>query len=131
MKADTHLWRQVHPTFIQDDQITSQVFAPTPKDQGKLSVYDGDQISAEDSWSHFTAPKNDKPAYRSIGVVSVTVGECEANSTLVTPDPTAFEEHVLIDFGELTKPMQKTVAKELSRLARVRGWMYQPPASPI
>ena len=129
MNAETHLWRQVHPDFIRKNQLTSQVFTPTPKDEGKLSVYDSDQISAKDSWKHYSTPRPGKASYRSVGVVAVTVEECEVPETLVFPDPDRFQEHVLIDFSELPKSKHKTVAKELSRIARDRGWMYQPPAS--
>ena len=52
MNNETLLLRQIHPSFIQAGHITSQAFRPTPKDQNKLSVYDGDQISAEDAWQH-------------------------------------------------------------------------------
>ena len=127
MNAETYLWRQVHPSFIRQNQVTSQVFTPTPKDKGKLSVYDGDQINAKDSWIHFTTPKPGNSAYGSVGVVAVTVGECEAYNTVVAPDSGTFQEHVLIDFTELPKSKHKTVAKELSKIARERGWMYQPP----
>ena len=131
MNADTYLWRQVHPHFVREDQITSQVFTPTPKDKGKLSVYDGDQISAKGSWIHFVTPRIGKPAYASAGVMAVTVGECQANETLVIPDPETFQEHVLVDFSEMSRPKQKTVAKELSKLARERGWQYHPPDSSL
>ena len=32
------LYRQVHPTCIEDGVPSSQVFAPTRKDKGKLSI---------------------------------------------------------------------------------------------
>lgn len=130
MNAETYLWRQVHPSFVRQDQVTSQVFTPTPKDEGKLSVYDGDQISAKDSWMHYTSPKPGRPPFTSIGVVAVTVQECEFQETLVVPDPDAFQEHVLIDFTELPRSKHKTVAKELSKIARERGWKYKPTGLP-
>jgi hypothetical protein len=51
---ETVLFRQIHPIFVQNDRVTSQAFRPTQKDEGKLSVYDGDMISSEDSWKHHT-----------------------------------------------------------------------------
>jgi len=39
MTENTLLLRQVHPSFVQDGKITSQVFRPTPKDENKLSMY--------------------------------------------------------------------------------------------
>ncbi len=53
MTEKTLLLRQIHPLFIQEGRVTSQAFRPTPKDQKKLSVYDGDLITAERSWVHF------------------------------------------------------------------------------
>ena len=47
MNNSTNLFRQISPTFIKDGQVTSQAFTPTRKDEKKLSVYDGDQFSAE------------------------------------------------------------------------------------
>ena len=49
MTGATLLLRQIHPSFIQAGFVTSQAFRPTPKDQSKFSVYDGDLISSEDS----------------------------------------------------------------------------------
>ena len=54
MNSDTLLYRQVHPSWIEDDFPTSQAFTPTPKDELRLSVYDGDEISAASSWEHYT-----------------------------------------------------------------------------
>ena len=42
MTDETLLLRQVHPSFLQDGVVSSQVFRPTPKDECKLSAYDGD-----------------------------------------------------------------------------------------
>jgi hypothetical protein len=67
MTGTTLLLRQVHPSFVQAGRVTSQAFRPTPKDESLLSVYDGDQITAENSWSHFTSQNN----CRSVGVMAV------------------------------------------------------------
>lgn len=125
MNNETLLLRQINPHWLNNDRVTSQAFSPTPKDAGRLSVYDGDQISAEASWCHFTLK------YRSIGVMAVTVSECEGHGTQATPDPeVGFEEHVIIDFTELTHSESRAVGKTLARLANERGWQYLPsPAS--
>jgi hypothetical protein len=60
MQNSTLLHRQVHPAWVQDNQlsaqvfeteianiqtgITSQVFSPTPKDDNQLSVYNGENL---------------------------------------------------------------------------------------
>ncbi|OQC41352.1 MAG: hypothetical protein BWX66_00754 [Deltaproteobacteria bacterium ADurb.Bin058] len=45
MNVHTLLLRQIHPDFIQNQRVSSQAFRPTPKDERKLSVYDGDLIT--------------------------------------------------------------------------------------
>lgn len=68
MNLETLLLRQINPSFIQNGRVTSQAFRPTPKDENKLSVYDGDQITPEDSWRHFTL----NPLCSSAGVMAVS-----------------------------------------------------------
>jgi len=46
MTDETLVHRQIHPSFVQAGFPTSQAFRPTPKDESKLSVYDGDMITA-------------------------------------------------------------------------------------
>lgn len=72
MNDNTLLFRHVHPNWIQDGRVTSQVFRPTPKDESLLSVYDGDLIPAEDAWKHFTGTLN----FSAAGTLAVTVFEC-------------------------------------------------------
>ncbi len=71
MNDGTLLLRQVHPTFVQQGRMTSQVFKPTTKDNNELSVYDGDQITADAAWRHYT----EKLHLSSTGVVAVAVAE--------------------------------------------------------
>jgi len=54
MKKETLLMRQVHPNFMDGGTPTSVAFRPFPNDRGKLSVYDGDLISPEGSFIHWT-----------------------------------------------------------------------------
>ena len=122
MNEQTLLLRQIHPTFVQAGRITSQAFRPTPKDENKLSVYDGDQITAEASWQHFTA----SPDCSSAGVMAVTNGQCIALVLGVIPDGQHFPEHVSIDYSAFTKNEIEKKAKVLKGHAEVRGWLYQP-----
>jgi len=121
MNADTLLHRQVHPSWAQQDRVTSQVFRPTPKDEKRLSVYDGDQITAEAAWNHYT---NDL-GHVSAGVLAVTVAECVTQQLPVVPDPAPFPEHVLIDFTGLAESEIKQKAKHLRGAAQRRGWQYR------
>ena len=121
MTDDTLLLRQVNPAWIQDGRITSQVFRPTPKDSKRLSVYDGDQISAEDAWSHYVKELGNA----SVGIVAVTVAECEEQDLPVAPDPAPFPEHVVIKFDDYTNSQIRTKAKLLTQAAEERGWQYR------
>ena len=118
----TLLLRQIHPSFMQAGRITSQVFRPTPKDENKLSVYDGDQITAEASWAHFTST----PDCRSAGVMAVSKGQCVELALGVIADGVPFPEHASIDYSSFTKSETEKKAKVLKGCAEARGWLYQP-----
>jgi len=118
----TILHRQVSPGFLVKSRVTSQVFRPTPKDNGKLSVADGDQISAVDSWKHFTTELE----FDSVGVLSVAFSECQATGLGVAQDPPP-PWHFGVDFCKCTSRSQiEKAAKTLLRFAEDRGWQYQP-----
>ena len=122
MNSDTLLYRQVHPSWIEDDFPTSQAFTPTPKDELRLSVYDGDEISAASSWEHYTGQ-----GLLSSGVVAVTVEECESLGLRVIPDPRpGSPHHVLIDFTGLSGGQRKRRAQRLTAAAEAHDWQYRP-----
>ncbi len=54
MNEKTILYRQVHESFLEGDLPTSQAFRPSNREGYKLSVYDGDMISAELALRHYT-----------------------------------------------------------------------------
>ena len=121
MNGNTVLLRQVHPSFIQKGRVTSQAFRPTPKDEHKLSTYDGDQIQPWPAFQHYTEVLR----FESVGVLGVTVTECGDLKLAVTPDPKPFPEHVVIDFSEFDKRAVESKAKSLRDKALPRGWLYQ------
>ena len=125
MNDETLLLRQVNPAWVQEGHITSQAFRPTPKDKKQLSVYDGNLITAENAWRHFTHTLG----HSSIGVMAVTVSECEGQELTVRPDPEPFPEHAVIDFGEFAENQIKTKAKHLKVAAELRGWLFNPTGS--
>lgn len=115
-------YRQIHPSWIKDDAISSQAFKPTPKDENKLSVYDGKQFSAKDSFDHFT----DK-GLQSAGVLGVTNDEFNSENLNCLPDDSAFKGHVLVDYSSCTSKGQiEKKAKKIRDIAQERSWMYQP-----
>jgi hypothetical protein len=126
MNSDTLLHRQVHPDFVQQSDVSSQVFEassaafkPTPKDENKLSVYNGEKFTAKAAFDHFTTQ------YASRGVLSVTVNECTTIGLNAAEDNNPFDGHAYIDFSSCTSENQKKVkAKQLKKFAMDRGWSY-------
>jgi hypothetical protein len=121
LNGDTLLHRQVNPSWVQQGRITSQVFKPTPKDNRRLSVYDGDQMTALQAWSHYTT----ELGFASVGVVAVTVAECEALGLTAEPDPEAFPAHAVINFDTCTPSQIEKKAKRLKAVGEARGWLHK------
>lgn len=133
MTPDTLLFRQVNPSWVRSGRVTSQAFTPTKKDKKRLSVYDGDKITAEDAWKHYVRELE----LVSIGVLAVTVAECDSQTLPVEPDPDRFPAHAVIKFDNnsnaqierkakhLSNAQTERKAKHLKRLAETRGWQYQ------
>ncbi len=121
MNSDTVLLRQIHPSFVQQGRVTSQAFRPTPKDEHKLSMYDGDQISAERSYRHHT----ESIGFASVDVLGVTVAECKDLELAVVPDPEPFPEHVFIDYSAFDKNVVEKKAKLLKAQTESHGWLFR------
>jgi len=121
MNNDTHLLRQIHPSFVQNGKVTSQAFHPTPKDENKLSAYDGDQITCEESWKHYVNDLN----LQSVGTQVILYEECTVKDLTVIPDSGTFKEHVLIDFTGLSNGQKKSKSKFLRNAAEKRAWCYE------
>lgn len=123
MQPVTLLHRQVHPNFcMEDGHIMSLAFRPFPKDVGLLSVYDGSQISAEDSFNHYTASLG----FASAGVWAISVGECSTIELPTRPDvKPGFPQHAVIDFTGLPKKQVDTKAKLLAAKAETRGCLFR------
>jgi hypothetical protein len=132
MKEDTLLHRQIHPSWVQNDIISSQAFltenniaslsfTPSEKDNNKLSVYNGEKFSAEESFLHFTAN------YKSTGVLSVTIAEVNTIGELnVEEDNDPFEGHTVIDYSTVSSLTQvRKKAKKLKNIAVERGWTHK------
>lgn len=120
MNSETILIRQIHPSFIQDGRVGSNAYCPTSKDEGKLSLYDGDKIDAEASWQHYTGDLG----HDSVGAYGISVGECESLDLPAREDPEPFPEHVVIDFTSHGSAIKKK-GKKLRKPAVDRGWLYQ------
>ena len=120
MNDYTLLYRVVNANYVQDGAVSSQAFRPRPIDRKRLSAYDGDQISPEDAYWHYTRNPSEPP----FGVLAVTVSECYTEKLPVHPDPAPFPEHVLIDFTEFGTNQLKRKSENLRDKALARGWLF-------
>ena len=119
MNQDTFLWRQVHPDWVHEGRPTRQTFDPMGKKE--ISVSDGDMISAEDVWSKHVHTFNRK----SVGVLSVTVADCEDNELSVRPDPVDnAPEHVAVIYPAAAKTQIRAVSEILLDRSLQHGWKY-------
>lgn len=132
MTEETLLHRQIHPTWIQNDVVSSQAFieeksiaslsfTPSSKDENKLSVYNGDKFSAEDSYNHYVAN------FQSAGVLSVSMKEVHSIEQLTAyEDNDPFDGHSVIDYTNVSNPTQiKKKAKKIKNIAIQRGWTHK------
>lgn len=122
------LFRQVHPTFIQENRPTSQAFKPTPKDEKKLSVSREQLTTASASYETYT----NGHGLESVGVWGVTVGEATSHALPVQhaplkAPPVDDPAHTLIDYtGQPREAKVKTIAQKLAASARDRGCLFKP-----
>jgi hypothetical protein len=122
MNIETLLLRQINPNWIREGRVTSQAFRPTPKDDRRLSVSDGDKVTPFESWERYT-----NRGFASQGVLAVIVQECESNGLTAHPDPLPEQpEHAIIDFSNIISNSQiERISKILTFAAVKRGWQYQ------
>lgn len=125
MTDKTQLLRQVNPNWVQNGEIGVVAFRPNDNDKGLLSVYDGDQITPEKSFTHWIEVLKKK----SIGVLAVTVEECSSVALPAVNSPMEnFDSHAHIDFSDYEKKDQRTKTKALLEYALARDWLFQPEA---
>lgn len=123
------LFRQIHPSFIEDGEPSSQPFRPTPKDDNKLSVDRGEISTAQESFELHTSTKG----LASVGVYGLTVAEFSSQSIECFSDPIegspgapANPAHAFADYGPHAGSAQKNIAKRLKHAAIARGCLYKP-----
>lgn len=122
MTGATLLLRQIHPDFVQDGFASSRAFRPNESDNGLMSVYDGDLITAEASWTHYTTVSKKKSA----GTTALTVEECAGEGLSARADTAPFPEHAVVDFTGVDEKQWRTKSKKLQAKALARGWRHLP-----
>ena len=120
-EPDELLFRQVHPSWVQDGVPSSQVFKPTKKDAGMLSIALGSKTSPERAFDHHTQVLKLKSA----GTWAVTVGEVKGVGLGSYAQPLDDNpDHGFIDFREIGRGQIERSAKLLLAKARNRGCLY-------
>lgn len=134
MEDNTELHRQIHPSFVVNDQVSNLAFSedkfviasvafnPTEKDNNKLSVYNGLKFTPEASFEHYSKQ------YTSCGTLTVIVKEVNDIPALdCSEDNIPFDGHSYIDFTNVSSKNQKSkAAGKLRDVAVKRGWTYKP-----
>lgn len=122
MNQDTLFYRQIPEYYTKPDgHVTSLAFLPMPKDQNMLSVYDGDLITPQDAFLHFT----EELKCSSVGILSVSGAECITESLLFQADYTTHPFHALIDFSGKSRNACRRISEHLRNIALNRGWLFQ------
>ena len=124
--ADEVLFRQIHPSFLDNGKPSSQPFLPTTKDQDKLSVDRSSLTDAASSYALFTGA-----GHLSASVYGLTVGEFRVEALACLSDPLAAvgaepanPAHAYADYSGHSLSQQKAKAKRLKQTALARGCLY-------
>lgn len=121
MNDRTPLFRQIVPVWVVDGRPSSQAFRPFKTDC--LSTYDGDMISAEKAYNHYTEIMGNASA----GVASVLVEEFKNEGLSIIEDRTPYKEHVSVDYSEIAElSKRKIISKRLANISFSRGWAFKP-----
>ncbi|WAS95285.1 hypothetical protein [Nannocystis punicea] len=111
------VFRQVHPSWIQQGRPTSQAFKPTPKDAGLLSVSRAAKTTAAASFELHTQQKG----LASVGVWAFSVSDCTEAALNVFEDPVETPvpdpAHTVVDFRHLDEKTSRAKAQLLKSKA--------------
>jgi len=123
---DEILYRQVHPSFVQDGIPSSQTFMPTPKDKNMLSVDRSSLTSAAESYTLFTSGGLKSQAIYGLSVAEFQEQGIACISDPITGDPDREDNlaHALADYSAHTEKVQKVKAKKLKAKAVARGKLH-------
>lgn len=116
------LFRQVHPSWVDDGVPSSQAFIPTRKDEGELSIARGSLTTAEAAFKNYTTVQQ----FDSAGSWGISVGEvltaAELNCLGAPLD--GDQAHGFVDFRGLARRQAEKKGKLLVARARQRGRLH-------
>ncbi|MBW4090434.1 MAG: hypothetical protein HIU82_04890 [Proteobacteria bacterium] len=120
------LFRQIHPNFYDNGYPGSLPFAPSAKDNNKLSVDRSSLTTAAGSHALFTGN-----GFKSVAVYGVSVAEFGTENIPCYPDPLGAEAtlaanpaHAYADFSTFSPTQGKKIAKRLRNNAVKRGRLH-------
>lgn len=123
---DEVLFRQVHPSLYDNGQPASAQFAPSAKDDNKLSVDRSKMTTPRESHTLFTSN-----GFKSTAVYGVSVGEfgdeglqCYSDPLEATETLAANAAHAYADFSASSQSQNKKIAKRLRNKAVKRGRLH-------
>jgi len=123
---DELLFRHLHPSWIDNGVITSQLFKPTKKDAGCVSTERSSKISPEGAYAGHLAL-----GFESVGVYAVSVDEVRTGVNLEPVDDPRDDEgkpaHAFIDMRELDNKAIRGAAGLLRDRAVTRGCLHPAP----
>lgn len=122
------LFRQIHPSCIQDGEPSSDRFRPSERDENMLSVDRGNTTTAAASHTLYTSG-----GLESAAVFGLSVDEFAGEQIPCVEDPIEESEvsqanphHALADYSAHQPNKHKNIAKRLKRRAVERGQLYPP-----
>ena len=125
--TDEILFRQIHPSLLQDGVISSAVFIPTMNDDGKLSVDRSSKTTTTASFDLYIGSGR-----ASVAVCGVTVEEYDKENIPCYPDPLEAMEilhanpaHAYADFNAFGTNQRRKLAQRLRNVATVRGFLHR------
>ena len=127
-KSEGVLFRQIHPNFYDNGRPGSGQFAPSAKDESKLSVDRSSLTTPEASHALFTGN-----GFDSVAVYGVSVEEFSAEDLPSYADPLKADgrlaenaAHAYADFSAISSSQGKKIAKRLRNNAVKRGRLHSP-----
>ena len=119
------LYRVIPIYWVEEGVVSSQSFRPMPDDDELLSASDSSMVSAVCAYNKYA---RDPDGERPVGVLGITVCECNAQGLGVRSDPQPGQpEHALIDFSDCVS--RNSIHKKSQKLrdkAVGRGWFHGP-----
>jgi hypothetical protein len=119
------LWRQVPPSWCDEEGPSSQAFRPTSKDRKRLSTARGSMISAQDAFQRHVDNGG-----QSSGSWAVSTGEARFATVPAWWDGGRTQglpaDHASLYFGGKSRGQQETASKVLRARAHERGCQFMP-----